>query len=266
MSTPKTTASVQRRKKIIPAPKRQKKTESLAVSVQDVSKVYVSAAELLHVLTDVRLELAAGQSLAVIGESGSGKSTLLNLIGGLDYASAGSITIFDTAIESMTETELANFRNRNIGFVFQYHHLLPDFTALENVAMPALLAGKSQDEAAELARELLAGIGLENRVDHRPGQLSGGEQQRVAVVRALVNRPGLVLMDEPTGNLDEATGASVLELVNSLQKKFGITLVVVTHSQKVAAACDQCLLLAGGHARLLRSSERRSSGLRRGKK
>lgn len=242
-----------------------KKQAATAVFLQNVSKVYASAAELLPVLSDVSFELQARRSLAVIGESGSGKSTLLNLIGGLDYASAGVISIFGTAIEGMNETALATFRNRHIGFVFQYHHLLPDFSALENVAMPALLAGRGFEEAADMARDLLCSIGLGSRLDHRPGQLSGGEQQRVAIVRALVNKPGLVLMDEPTGNLDESTGSSVLELVQSLQKQYQLTLVMVTHSQKVAAACDECLLLAGGHARMVRGASRRLAGKRAGR-
>ncbi|HOG63845.1 MAG TPA: ABC transporter ATP-binding protein [Spirochaetota bacterium] len=235
-----------------------KKTAEVAVRVQGLSKVYASAAELLPVLTDIDFELHTARSLAVIGESGSGKSTLLNLVGGLDYASSGSITIFGTSIETMNETELARFRNRHVGFVFQYHHLLPDFSAIENVAMPALLAGRSFEEARETARQLLVDIGLGTRLEHRPGQLSGGEQQRVAIVRALINKPGLVLMDEPTGNLDEGTGASVLDLVIALQKKNALTLVMVTHSQKVAAACDECLLLAGGRARVQRRSGRRT--------
>lgn len=233
-------------------------TAAKAVVLQNVSKTYASPVELLPVLSEVSFELAAGRSLAVIGESGSGKSTLLNLIGGLDYASAGTISIFGTAIERMNETGLANFRNRHIGFVFQYHHLLPDFSALENVALPALLAGKGDEEATELAHDLLCEIGLGARLDHRPRQLSGGEQQRVAIVRALVNKPRLVLLDEPTGNLDEASGDSVLELVRSVQQQYQLALVMVTHSQKVAAACDECLVLAGGKARLLPGIRRRT--------
>jgi len=213
-----------------------------------LSKSYASIAEDLPVFSDVHFSVPRGASLAIVGESGSGKSTLLNLIGGLDYPSSGSVRVFSEQIETMSETELARFRNKHIGFVFQYHHLLPDFSALENIALPALIAGRSHAEACADAGALLEDIGLRDRADHRPSALSGGEQQRVAIARALINKPGLVLMDEPTGNLDEGTGKSVLAFVRGLQRRHRLTLIIVTHSRAVSAACDSCLRLARGRA------------------
>jgi lipoprotein-releasing system ATP-binding protein len=221
---------------------------SPAVLVSALSKSYANVAEELAVFSDVSFSVAMGNSLAIVGESGSGKSTLLNLIGGLDYPSSGSVQVFSKQIETMNETELAAFRNTHIGFVFQYHHLLPDFSALENVALPALIAGRREEEAFADARGLLQDIELGDRADHRPGALSGGEQQRVAIARALVNKPGLVLMDEPTGNLDERTGRIVLSLARNLQRRHALTLIIVTHSPAVSAACNHCLRLAHGHA------------------
>lgn len=213
-----------------------------------VGKKYATAAEILSVLHDISFELHAGETVSIIGESGTGKSTLLNLIGGLDYVSSGRISVFGTDIGVMNETGLARFRNRNIGFVFQYHHLLPDLNALENAALPALLAGLPRAAALQTARELLVRCGLAGRMEHRPAQLSGGEQQRVAIARALINRPGLVLMDEPTGNLDEETGREVLEMIAELQQQHGLTLVVVTHNPAVAAGTERCLRLSHGSA------------------
>jgi lipoprotein-releasing system ATP-binding protein len=218
------------------------------VQVSALSKSYANIAEELSVFSEVSFSVPVGGSLAIVGESGSGKSTLLNLIGGLDYPSTGTVRVFSQQIEIMNETELAEFRNKHIGFVFQYHHLLPDFSALENVALPALVAGRSQEEAFADALALLQDIGLGGRADHRPGSLSGGEQQRVAIARALVNKPGLVLMDEPTGNLDERTGKIVLSLVRNLQRWHSLTLIIVTHSPAVSAACNHCLRLAHGRA------------------
>jgi lipoprotein-releasing system ATP-binding protein len=222
--------------------------------VRALSKSYATAVEELPVLIDVQFSMPVGGSLAIVGESGSGKSTLLNLIGGLDYPSAGSVRVFSRQIEVMSETELAGFRNKNIGFVFQYHHLLPDFSALENIALPALIAGRRHEETMADARVLLQDIGLYDRAGHRPAQLSGGEQQRVAIARALINKPGLVLMDEPTGNLDEETGKAVLAFARELQRRHNLTLIIVTHSSAVSTACDHCLRLTLGHATMHRQS------------
>jgi len=158
------------------------------------------------------------------------------------------VQVFSRQIEGMNETELAEFRNTHIGFVFQYHHLLPDFSAIENIALPALIAGRRYEDAMADARALLHDIGLHDRAGHRPAQLSGGEQQRVAILRALINKPGLVLMDEPTGNLDEETGKAVLAFARELQRRHNLTLIIVTHSGAVSTACDRCLRLALGRA------------------
>lgn len=218
------------------------------LSVDQVGKKYATAAEILSVLNDVSFTLSAGETVSIIGESGTGKSTLLNLIGGLDYVSSGTIKVFDSDIGYMSETGLAEFRNRHIGFVFQYHHLLPDLSALENVIFPALLAGRSRQQAEPDGIRLLERCGLGERVEHRPSQLSGGEQQRVAIARALVNQPGLVLMDEPTGNLDEETGREVLGMISDLQKQHSLAMVLVTHNLSIAAKMDRCLRLSRGSA------------------
>ena len=221
------------------------------LSVETISKQYASTAEVLPVIRELSFSMEKNSSLSVIGESGTGKSTLLNLIGGLDYVSGGSIEIFGEKIEPMTETELAEFRNNHIGFVFQYHHLLPDFTALENAKIPALIREQGEKEAERLAVELLKAVGLGDRLHHRPFQLSGGEQQRVAIARALVNKPGLLLLDEPTGNLDENTEATVLETIWNLKKEYGISLILVTHSRSIAEQADRCLKLAGGYGEFI---------------
>jgi len=221
------------------------------LNVDSISKHYASTAEILPVIKELSFSMDKECSLSVIGESGTGKSTLLNLIGGLDYVSGGSIEIFNKKIEPMTESELAEFRNQHIGFVFQYHHLLPDFTALENVKIPALIREKGEREAEEQAVELLKAVGLGDRLNHRPFQLSGGEQQRVAIARALVNKPGLLLMDEPTGNLDEKTEETVLKTIWKLKEKCKISLILVTHSRNIANQADRCLKLAGGYGEFI---------------
>lgn len=221
------------------------------LKVEEVSKSYATEAEILPVISGLSFTLEKGKSLAVIGESGTGKSTLLNLLGGLDYVSSGGINVFDRRIEDLSETELAEYRNQYVGFVFQYHHLLPDFTALENVTLPALLQGTDNSQARELATDLLQRTGLEHRLHHKPSQLSGGEQQRIALARALINRPGLVLMDEPTGNLDEKTGKVVLDMIWKLKREYKLTLVIVTHNRDIARQTDRCLLLSGGTGEMI---------------
>jgi lipoprotein-releasing system ATP-binding protein len=201
----------------------------------------------VRVLSGFDLTIGAGETVAIIGESGVGKSTLLHVLGGLDRPSAGTVRVGGIDLGPLRDRELARFRSDSIGFVFQFHHLLPDFTALENVMMPCLIAGDSAAVARSRATELLERVGLGARVDHRPGELSGGEQQRVAVARAVVRRPALVLADEPTGNLDPDTGSEVERLLVELNHEAGITCVVVTHSPRLAAAMDRTIRLTHGH-------------------
>ncbi len=205
------------------------------VVLTDLVKTYPSGAEELTILRGLTLEVRAGDSVAISGESGSGKSTLLNILGGLDRATSGSVSVGGVRLEAMGEKALTAYRGKYVGFVFQFHYLLKDFTALENVMLPAYVAGLSRKRATERARELLADVRLENRALHFPSQLSGGERQRVAVARALVNDPELVLADEPTGNLDPANSALVAELLYACAEKRGKTLLVVTHDERVAA-------------------------------
>lgn len=197
------------------------------------------------VLDHLDFALSAGESVAVVGRSGTGKSTLLNLLGGLDQPSAGYVEVAGQRLDAMTESERCVWRNRRMGFVFQFHHLMPEFTALESVAMPARIAGCSRRDAEVRAAALLQQIGLGERLSHRPSQLSGGERQRVAIARALVNQPEVVLMDEPTGNLDPESAEQVLSLMTSLAQ-FRSAFIVVTHDAKVASQMGRCLRLVDG--------------------
>ena len=221
------------------------------VDARALVKEYVDGPRTVRVLSGVDLRIPAGQTVAIVGESGVGKSTLLHLLGGLDRASEGTVLVGGVDIGRQSERDLARFRNRSIGFVFQFHHLLPDFTALENVMIPCLIAGDPPPEARAKAEAILARVGLAERLTHRPGELSGGEQQRVAVARAVVLRPGLVLADEPTGNLDPATGAEVERLLLELNREAGTTCIVVTHSARLAGVMDRRLRLAHGHLEAL---------------
>jgi len=214
--------------------------------VRDLGKGYQSGSERLEVLTGLDLDLARGEMLAITGVSGSGKSTLLHLLGGMDSPDRGSIVIHETEITRLSRAELSRFRNGTIGFVFQFHHLLPEFTALENVMMPLLLRGEAAGLAEERARAVLTGVGMEGRLLHRPGELSGGEQQRVAVARALVGGPQLLLADEPTGNLDAHTGAAISELLHALHERHGLTSILVTHNERLAATCTRACRLENG--------------------
>jgi lipoprotein-releasing system ATP-binding protein len=216
------------------------------IRAEGVSKEYGAPQRRLTVLRDLSLSVAAGEKLVIVGQSGVGKSTLLHVLGALDQPTAGRIWFDGTLLSSLDERALARFRNREIGFVFQFHHLLPDFTALENVMMPALIAGIGRDRAAAQAREILAHVGLEERLEHKPGELSGGEQQRVAIARAVVLKPRAVLADEPTGNLDPATAEDVHGLLEDLNARFAVTLVIVTHNERLEALADRTLRLEEG--------------------
>ena len=209
-------------------------------------KGYHSPAGYLSVLASLDFELGAGEMVAIVGASGVGKSTLLHVLGTLDRPEKGTVRVAGAEVFGLAETELREFRNRTIGFVFQFHHLLPEFTAVENVMMPLLIARQSEGEARRAASELLALVGLQDRGEHRPSALSGGEQQRVAVARALVRSPRLLLADEPSGNLDRETGDRLHELIRRLNREKGITVIAVTHNERLAASCDRTLRLEGG--------------------
>jgi lipoprotein-releasing system ATP-binding protein len=216
------------------------------VAVRGLNKSYVVGSQHIHVLRDLDLDVAAGEMVAVVGASGVGKSTLLHLLGGLDRADSGAVQAAGADLTQLPDAELVSFRNRNVGFVFQFHHLLPEFTAAENVEMPMRIAKMPQGEAHGRAAELLARVGLSERLAHRPGMLSGGEQQRVAVARALVMRPALLLADEPTGDLDETTAESLHELLRAMHREHGLTSIIATHNPRLAAACDRVLRLERG--------------------
>ncbi len=216
------------------------------IALRNLTKEYVDGPRVVRVLTGLELEITAGERVAIVGESGVGKSTLLHILGTLDRPTSGEVWFDGEELASKSDHELAHFRNREVGFIFQFHHLLPDFTALENVMMPMLISGAARDTARRRAADLLVRVGLAERFEHRPGELSGGEQQRVAVARALIQEPRVVLADEPTGNLDPGTAAGVQDLLIELNAERHITLVVVTHSGALASAMDRTLRLAGG--------------------
>ncbi|HXH06209.1 MAG TPA: ABC transporter ATP-binding protein [Vicinamibacterales bacterium] len=216
------------------------------VEAAGVVKSYPVVGGRLVVLRGVDLAVARGEMVAIVGASGVGKSTLLHVLGGLDRIDEGSIRIEGREITRMADRELVPFRNRHVGFVFQFHHLLPEFTALENTEMPLRIARLSAVERRPRAEALLARVGLSERRDHRPAMLSGGEQQRVAVARALAARPSLLLADEPTGDLDEQTGAALYDLIREMHRESGLTSIIATHNMKLASACDRVLRLREG--------------------
>ncbi len=223
------------------------------VTVDKLRKVYRSGREELTVFEDVSFTLKKKSLATLVGESGSGKSTLLNIIGGLDAPTAGSVTVGDLRITSMSEKELTAYRNRFIGFVFQFHYLLKEFTALENIMLPSYMSGTARKKAMVKAEALMELVGLSDRSHHYPSQLSGGEQQRVAVARALINDPELILADEPTGNLDEKNSDTVVSLLQSIVREQGTSLLLVTHNPEIAALGDFRLSLK---SRALRMEER----------
>ena len=217
------------------------------LEVRELRKAYVSpTGAALEVLRGVSFTLAAGEMLAVTGASGAGKSTLLHLVGGLDGADGGSARLGELELTRARGAELARVLNEVVGFVFQFHHLLPDLTALENVALPLLIARRKPREARRAAAAMLDAVGLGARAGHRPGELSGGEQQRAAIARALVREPRLILCDEPTGNLDARTGAGIAALLSTLARTRGAGVIVATHNEQLAAACDRTLVLEDG--------------------
>jgi lipoprotein-releasing system ATP-binding protein len=220
------------------------------VECHGLEKTFASAAEELRVLGDLDLTIAAGSRVAITGASGCGKSTLLSILGGLDRATGGSVRVGEWKLESIAERELTEYRAKAVGFVFQFHYLLKDFTALENVALPAYMRGEKRRDAYERAAALLTDMGLAERLDHVPSRLSGGERQRAAIARALINKPSLVLADEPTGNLDAASSRSVKELLFSLSGRYGTTLVLVTHDSALAKEADVRYELSGGRLSL----------------
>src|SRR5579864_3216609 len=213
----------------------------------DLTKTYRSGSNHLVVLDRLSFEVTQGERLALVGESGAGKSTLLHLLGGLDSPTTGTIYYKSKDISGLGDSDLADFRNREVGFVWQIHYLLPEFTALENVMMPLLIRGGSHAEAASASRARLEEVGLAARTGHRAGELSGGEQQRVALARALVANPSVLLADEPTGNLDFRTGEMIFDLLSSLHRSHQLTSILVTHNLSFAARCDRVLRLEGGN-------------------
>jgi lipoprotein-releasing system ATP-binding protein len=218
----------------------------MLIQVDNVYKHYTSHHTTVDVLRGVQMQVAAGEMVAIVGPSGAGKSTLLHLLGGLDRPSQGTIRYGGVMLQQLRDEQLADFRNRHIGFVFQFHYLLPEFSALENTMLPALIQRRTKQEAQKEAQQLLISVGLGDRLHHRPGELSGGEQQRVAVARALMNTPDVVLADEPTGNLDRTTGQSMQNLLRRFNVERGQTFVIVTHDREFAAQLDRVISLVDG--------------------
>jgi lipoprotein-releasing system ATP-binding protein len=216
------------------------------VDVRNLKKTYKTARGELNLFQGLDLQIEPGEMVAIVGQSGAGKSTLLHILGALDTPSAGTVYCASINMAQLSTREAAAFRNKEIGYVWQFHYLLPEFTALENVAMPLLARGTPKREALTLAANWLKEVGLDDRADHRPGELSGGEQQRVALARALVNNPRLLLADEPTGDLDEVTAGRVFDLIERLHGSHGLTSILVTHNLDLAARCTRALRLEGG--------------------
>lgn len=221
-------------------------TGTALIRAEGLSKQYGEDPHAIHVFTDLDLDIQPAERVAIIGESGVGKSTLLHILGTLDRPNSGTVRLDGQDLFAMPGEELAALRNHEIGFIFQFHHLLSDFTAVENVMLPGLIARLGWSQANKRAVDILEQVGLRERLTHRPGELSGGEQQRVAVARALVQEPRVILADEPTGNLDPATGDGILQMLLDLNQAMNITMAIVTHSEKLAASMDRTVRLEGG--------------------
>ncbi len=219
---------------------------SVVLSCLGLNKSYQQGGSRIDILHDVSLNMYQGESIAIVGVSGAGKSTLLHLLGGLDKPDSGEILIGGQDIARLNERQLGQLRNRSLGFVYQFHHLLPEFTALENVSMPLRIAGIAKQQSEEKSRLMLSRVNLENRIDHKPSELSGGERQRAAIARALVTLPSCVLADEPTGNLDSKTADGVYELFLELNQEFGTSLLMVTHDKSIASRMDRIVRLCDG--------------------
>jgi lipoprotein-releasing system ATP-binding protein len=222
-------------------------SDKAVLSCRNLGKSYDEGPESVVVLANLQLELLAGERVAIVGSSGSGKSTLLNMLGGLDTPSQGSVWLAGEELSALNERDRGLLRNRALGFVYQFHHLLAEFTALENVCMPLLIGKTPIPEAKERATALLTRVGLAHRLTHKPAELSGGERQRVAIARALVNRPGLVMLDEPTGNLDQHTAQGIQDLMQELSTSLNTAFLVVTHDLSLARQMDRVLKLEDGH-------------------
>lgn len=216
------------------------------VEISNLEKTYETDSEKLTILKQLNLNIEEGKKIVIVGESGSGKSTLLNILGGIDKCSSGTVIAGNMNIDKMNEKQLADYRSNFIGLIFQFHYLLKDFTALENVYMPAYIAGVPKKEAEEKAKQLLNDVGIIDRQNHLPNQLSGGERQRVAVARSLINEPKLILADEPTGNLDPANATMIGDLLFSMVEKYNKTLLLVTHDMKIASKGDICYTIKNG--------------------
>jgi len=226
--------------------KRDEKMSTALLSSQNISKFYQEGNQQTEVLKQVSFSMQPGELVAIVGSSGSGKSTLLHTLGGLDQPSSGEVFINGQSLQKMTPNALAKLRNQYLGFVYQFHHLMADFTALENVMMPMLIGRQNKGEAQSRAEQMLSAVGLQHRISHRPSALSGGERQRVAIARALVNNPALVLADEPTGNLDYKTTESIFELIQQLNQEKQIAFLLVTHDLSLAEKLNRRLIMQDG--------------------
>lgn len=226
-------------------------TDAIVLSCRGLAKTYAEGDLRTPVFADIDMQVRRGETVAIVGASGAGKSTLLHLLGGLDVPSAGEVDVVGKPMSRLSDQERGRLRNQALGFIYQFHHLLPEFTAVENVAMPLLISGVSVAEAESRAESLLSRVGLQHRLRHKPGELSGGERQRCAVARALVTRPACVLGDEPTGNLDERTAAVVYQLMLELNREIGTSFVLVTHDRALARTMDRAMELVGGVLRPL---------------